>query len=152
MFDQLQQRMEDSFGDGGDGDIVDDIVWFSKNYKSQIAAYGKSMEDIREEMKRQGFDLFRPDGGPGRAAASKGISGLTQDQGNKLEGQLTNVQGRLMNIDKNVTDMAAFLYRIFDPISRIANNTDRLEAIEDSMSEVREGIARIVRDGIYMKR
>ena len=153
MFDQLQKRMEDSFDAGGDGDIVDDIVWFSKSYQSQIAAYGKSMKDIREEMKRQGFDLFRPDtSASGRSAVSKGISGLTQDQGNKLEGQLTNVQGRLMSIDKNVTDMATFLFRIFDPISRIADNTDRLEAIEDSMREVREGVGKIVREGIYMKR
>lgn len=152
MFDQLQQRMEESFDAGGDGDIVDDIVWFSKNYKNQIAAYGKSMEGIREEMKRQGFDLFLPDTAGGRSAASKGISGLTQDQGNKLEGQLTNVQGRLMSIDSNVSEMAVFLYRVFDPISRIADNTDRLEAIERGMVEVSEGISRIIREGLYMKR
>lgn len=151
LFDDLQERMEDSFGTGGDGDIVDDIVWFSKNYKDKIAAYGKNMEEVREEMKRQGFDLFKPED-TGRTAASKGISGLSQDQGNKLEGQLTNVQGRLMNIDKNVIDMANFLFRIFDPISRIADNTDRLEAIEDSMEEVREGIGKMVREGINLKR
>ncbi|SFU36459.1 hypothetical protein SAMN05216364_100622 [Porphyromonadaceae bacterium KHP3R9] len=151
MFDELQQRMEDSFDAGGDGDIVDDIVWFSKNYKDKIAAYGKSMEEVREEMKRQGFDLFEPEE-TGRTAASKGISGLSQDQGNKLEGQLTNVQARLMNIDKNVIDMANFLFRIFDPINRIADNTDRLEAIEDSMEEVKEGIGKMVREGINLKR
>lgn len=151
MFNELQQRMEDSFDSGGDGDIVDDMVWFSKNYKDKIAAYGKNMEEVREEMKRQGFDLFKPEDA-GRSAASKGISGLTQDQGNKLEGQLTNVQGRLMNIDKNVIDMASFLFRIFDPISRIANNTDRLEAIEQSMETIKSDIGRIVREGINVKR
>lgn len=153
MFDELQQRMEDSFDAGGDGDIVDDMVWFSKNYKDKIAAYGKSMEEVREEMKRQGFDLFKPDDtGTGRSAASKGISGLTQDQGNKLEGQLTNVQGRLMNIDTNVINMANFLLRIFDPINRIAENTDRLEAIEGGIDEVKNGIEKIVREGIALKR
>lgn len=151
MFDELQQRMEDSFDAGGDGDIVDDIVWFSKNYKDKIAAYGKSMEEVREEMKRQGFDLFKPED-TARSAVSKGISGLSQDQGNKLEGQLTNVQARLMNIDKNVIDMANFLFKIFDPINRIADNTDRLEAIEDSMEEVKEGIGKMVREGINLKR
>ena len=151
IFDELQKRMEDSFGTEGDGDIVDDIVWFSKNYKDKIAAYGKSMEEVRDEMKRQGFDLFKPED-IGRTAANKGISGLSQDQGNKLEGQLTNVQGRLMNIDKNVADMAGFLFRIFDPISRIADNTDRLAAIEDSMLEVKEGIGKMVREGINLKR
>lgn len=153
MFDELQKRMENSFDSGGDGDIVDDMVWFSQNYKDKIAAYGKSMEEVREEMKRQGFDLFKPDDSTsGRSAASKGISGLTQDQGNKLEGQLTNVQGRLMNIDKNVIDMANFLFRIFDPINRIANNTDRLEAIETGIAGVKEGIEKITREGLVIKR
>ncbi len=120
---------------------------------SSELAYGKSMEEVREEMKRQGFDLFKPDDtGTGRSAASKGISGLTQDQGNKLEGQLTNVQGRLMNIDTNVINMANFLFRIFDPINRIAENTDRLEAIEGGIDEVKNGIEKIVREGIALKR
>lgn len=152
MFDELQKRMEDSFSASGDESIVDDIVWFSNNYKDKIAAYGKNMEEVRDEMKRQGFDLFMPDAESSRSAASKGISGLSQDQGNKLEGQLTNVQGRLMNIDKNVIDMANFLFRIFDPISRIADNTDRLEAIETSMESVKTDISKMVRDGLFLKR
>lgn len=151
MFDELEERMSDSFDDGGDGDIIDDILWFSNQYKDKIAAYGEDMKAWQEEMKRQGFDLFKPED-TARSAVSKGISGLSQDQGNKLEGQLTNVQGKLMNIDKNVVDMASFLFRIFEPISRIADNTDRLAAIEDSMEEVKEGIGKMVREGINLKR
>jgi len=148
MFDELEQRMSDSFDDTGDGGIVDDIIWFSKEYKSNIEAYGEAMRQAQEALKQQGFDLFLPDG---RSAASKGISGLTQDQGNKLEGQLTNVQGRLMNIDKNVIDMANFLFRLFDPINRIADNTDHLEGIEVAAKRTTEVLERMDRDGLNLK-
>ena len=164
--EQMRQTFSDLAGDIGgslsdalvnsfkNGDVFGAVDAFEEKLNStieNIAAYGKSMEEVRDEMKRQGFDLFKPED-IGRTAANKGISGLSQDQGNKLEGQLTNVQGRLMNIDKNVADMAGFLFRIFDPISRIADNTDRLAAIEDSMLEVKEGIGKMVREGINLKR
>ena len=87
-----------------------------------------------------------------RSAVAIGISGLTHDQGNKLEGQLTNVIARLMSIDKNVVGMSSNLLRIFSPINRIANNTDRLEAIEYSMKEMKEGVDKIIREGIGIKK
>lgn len=150
MFDDLEKRMFDSI-DGGDGDIVDDIVWFSEAYKNKLSDYTKNMEAVRDEMAKQGFDIFQPDKDE-RSAAAKGISGLTQDQGNKLEGQLTIVTMRMMTIESNVIKMADNLFKIFDPIGRIADNTDRLEAIEGDMKVTREGIERINREGIYLKK
>lgn len=151
MFDELEKRMFESI-DGGDGDIVDDIVWFSEAYKNKLSDYTKNMEAVRDEMGKQGFDIFQPDKDAGRQAMTKGISGLTQDQGNKLEGQLTMVTMRLLTIDQNVVAMAEHLFRIFDPINRIADNTDRLEAIEGDMKVTREGIERMVREGLIMRR
>ena len=151
MFDDLEKRFDKSFDAGGDNDLVDDIVWFSKEYKKQIEAYGKNMEAARDEFKNQGIDIFQPTA-QDRQGVAKGISGLSQDQGNKLEGQLTHVTGKLMSIEKNVIDMATNLFRIFAPINRIADNTDRLEEIDDNMKIMREGIERITREGIYLKK
>lgn len=151
MFDDLEKRFEASFDVGGDNDIVDDIVWFSQEYKKQIEAYAKNMEAARDEFKNQGIDIFQPTA-QDRQGVAKGISGLTQDQGNKLEGQLTHVTGKLMSIEKNVIDMSVNLFRIFAPISRIADNTDRLEAIEDGIRSMEENIDKAIREGLYMKR
>ena len=54
-FDELQERMKSSYESGGDGTIVDDIIWFSKVYKDGIEAYGKDMEAAKEELKKTGL-------------------------------------------------------------------------------------------------
>lgn len=150
MFEELEHRFNSSFGTGEDNDIVDDIIWFSTAYQQQIDAFAHNMQAVKDELKKQGFDMFADSSA--RSAVAKGISGLTHDQGNKLEGQLTNVTARLMSIDKNVVGMSSNLLRIFSPINRIANNTNRLEAIEYSMKEMKEGVDKIIREGIGIKK
>lgn len=154
----IQKMMEDLFNsmDKGGGKYELDVnaaKIFTEGVKNLGEQYEREFNKLKEQFAAQGIDFDSADGSDGgRKAVNKGISSLTQDQGNKLEGQLTNVQGRLMNIDKHVVDMSQWLYRIFDPINRIADNTDRLEAIENSMQQTRDGIEKIVREGINIKR
>lgn len=154
----LQKMTEDLFKsmDKGGGKYELDVgatKLFTEGVKSLGSQYEREFNKLKEQFAAQGIDFDSADGSDGgRKAVNKGISSLTQDQGNKLEGQLTNVQGRLMNIEKHTIDMAQWLFRLFDPINRIAGNTDRLEAIENSMRDTREGIEKIVRDGINIKR
>ena len=150
MFDQLQDRFEKSVEDGGDGSIVDDIIWFTKNYKDKIAAYGKDMEAAREQLKMEGFDLFQST--TGRTAVAKGIAQASQDSVDENNARLTNIQGRLMEIAVDVKDMASGFLKIFNPINRIADNTDRLEAIEKGIIEVNEKFEKINREGLYLKK
>jgi len=154
LFDQLQQRMEDSFGKGGDGDIVDDIVWFSKVYKNQIAAYGESMEEVRKEMERQGFDLFKPDEAS-RSAVSKAISGVSQDSFDEFSGRLTflvmKVSG-LGTINASILDInqeqLAVMYAMLGHLEVIADNSNFLQRLR----EIDENISKLVRDGVNIKR
>lgn len=153
----IQKMTEDLFKsmDKGGGKYELDVgatKLFTEGVKNLGSQYEREFNKLKEQFAAQGIDFDSADGSDGgRKAVNKGISSLTQDQGNKLEGQLTNVQGRLMNIEKHTIDMAQWLFRLFDPINRIADNTDRLEAIENSMRDTREGIEKIVRDGINIK-
>ena len=150
-FDELQKRMHDSFyGENADGKIVDDIIWFSKVYKEGIAAYNKDMQDAKEELKKQGFNAWELDST--RKSASKGIAQASQDSVDENNGRLTNIQMILANMESNQANLSVLIFRIFDPINRIATNTDRLEKIENDMSGVKEGIEKINRDGINIKR
>lgn len=152
---KMMQALFDSMDKGG-GKYELDVnaaKIFTEGVKNLGEQYEREFNKLKEQFAAQGIDFDAADGSDsGRKAVNKGISSLTQDQGNKLEGQLTNVQGRLMNIDKHVVEMSQWLYRIFDPISRIADNTDRLEAIERATQDTREGIEKIVREGINIKR
>ena len=152
---KMMQSLFDSMDKGG-GKYELDVnaaKIFTDGVKSLGEQYEREFNKLKEQFAAQGIDFDSADGSDGgRKAVNKGISGITQDQGNKLEGQLTNVQGRLMNIDTHVVEMSQWLYRIFDPINRIADNTDRLEAIESAMRDTREGIEKMVRDGINIKR
>ncbi|SFL10132.1 hypothetical protein SAMN05216357_112130 [Porphyromonadaceae bacterium KH3CP3RA] len=154
LFDQLQQKMEDSFGEGGDGDIVDDIVWFSKVYKDQIAAYGESMEEVRKEMERQGFDIFRPDE-VSRSAASKAISGVSQDSFDDFSGRLTFLVMKVSDlgtINASILDtnqeQLAVMHAMLGHMEEIAENSRFLQHLR----EIDENIERLAREGTYIKR
>lgn len=151
MFDDLSSRMEKSFGDSGDGDIIDDIVWFSKNYKDKIAAYGENMQAVRDELKKQGFDVFLPSGGE-RNTAARGIAQASQSSVDENNGRLTYIQGVITNLEQGQTKLIDFVFRIFAPLNRIAENTDRLEKIENESRKTRETLEKIERDGLNLKK
>jgi len=88
----------------------------------------------------------------GRSSVAKGIAQASQDSVDENNGRLTNIAMILSNMEVNQANLGVLIFRIFDPINRIASNTDRLEKIETDMSGVKEGIEKINRDGINIKR
>lgn len=95
LFDSLQKRMEDSFDTGGDSDIVDDIVWFSREYKRGISQFGEAMDKARAELAKEGINIGSELEAAGRSAAAQGIARASQDDITKFNGQMTLVVERL---------------------------------------------------------
>ena len=95
LFDSLQKRMEDSFDTGGDSDIVDDIVWFSREYKRGISQFGEAMDKARAELAKEGIHIGSELEAAGRSAAAQGIARASQDDITKFNGQMTLVVERL---------------------------------------------------------
>lgn len=98
LFDTLQKRMEDSFGAGGDSDIVDDIVWFSREYKRGISQFGEAMDKARAELAKEGIHIGSELEAAGRSAAAQGIARASQDDITKLNGQMTLMVERVQTL------------------------------------------------------
>lgn len=155
-FDELQERMKKSYGDGGDGTIVDDIIWFSKVYKEAISEYGKDMEEAREELRKQGFDAFTPnETSQGRKAVAQGFQSVTQDSFDEFSGRVTYIVMRLTSIGESVNssnelsrEQLLIIQSMAGYLETIAENSFFLERL----AVIDENIERIARDGINLKK
>lgn len=151
-FDELQRRMQESFGDNGDGDIRDDIRWVVGQAKGNIERYKDAMDAMRAEMEREGMAL--PDD-TSRKAEARGIGRMTQDSAERLEGLMTVQVDRLSSLvtyakqtDDYQRDAKVYFATMMRQIDRIAANSDYLRKLESIASDM----YRVAQDGIYIKR
>lgn len=152
-FDELQRRMEASFGADGDGDIRDDIRWIVDSTKGNIDKYKEAMDAMREEMERQGLQL--PDMDASRKAEARGIGRMTQDSAERLEGLMTVQVDRLSTLvtyakqtDDYQRDARVYFATMMRQIDRIAANSDHLQKLESIASDM----YRVAQEGVYLKR
>lgn len=148
---------------------------------SAIENGNKFLEQYQEEMKKHGFDLYKPDDkdSDSRTAIEQGIQGVSQDSITEMNGRLTATTMFLSDILKAVmsqteatnsmclvmVDMKAVTVSINDNIriirdntsviishlESIDNNTSKLNDIQKDMSSVRKGIERINDKGVKMQ-
>jgi hypothetical protein len=152
FFDELQQRMTDSYGANGDQSIVDDILWFSNVYKEGIDAYTKDMKDAQDELKKQGFDLFQNDST--RTSTSKGIAQASQDSIDELNGRMTYLVMKVSDIGtisseqlNTGTEQLAVMRAKLSQLDVMTENSEFLR----HLSYIRDDISKVVRDGINLK-
>lgn len=151
LFADLEKRMKESYGATGDQNLTDDIDWFMTKYPQLIDSYNKGLAELQKRIKEAyGTDPFKD--ATGRTAVNKGIAQASQDSINEVNGRLTNIQGSLIVISERTVHIADLLFGVFEPLNRIADNTDRLEAIESATEKTREALEKIERDGINLKR
>lgn len=153
FFDELQQRMEDSYKAGGDQSIVDDILWFSNVYKDGIDAYTKDMKDAQDELSKQGFDLFQNDST--RTSASKGIAQASQDSIDELNGRMTFLVMKVTDIGtisseqlNTGTEQLAVMRAMLSQLDIMTENSEFLK----KLNSISEDISKMNRDGITIKR
>lgn len=152
-FDKLQKSMEDSFGDGGDQSITDDIIEFKRNYRKLVGEYKRAKEEARSELNKEGVDGWG-DNSQREAVARKGLAQASQDSINELMGLATNqlLQLRLLvEIERGRTSMDKLRGQILQGIARnvelIASHTQHLA----KLNEVSRDLSIIKRDGVTIK-
>lgn len=121
--------------------------------EQEVEALRKEQEAISEEMLRKREELAKTFGWQSEADKEQqsGKAGafatITQDQGTKLEGLFTSVQGHVSNMDDLLKDIAMAMYEASDTLLRIEANTAYCKYLE----QLAEDIAELKRDGIKMK-
>ncbi len=139
LFNDLEKRFNDSFKAGGDESIVDDIIWFSKEYKSGMDAFAADLQLAKQELEKQGVDIFGVE--RSRSGATKGIAQASQESINELSGGIYSMRlslSTLVDVGKEQTLLLKVYKAVLD---RISENTEYCrylvqvkEALEDMNS------------------
>lgn len=135
LFNELEQRFNDSFKAGGDQSITDDLIWFDKIYKGNLDKYKEAMDQAKAELERQGYDAWSSDS---RTGTSKGIANASQDSVDELNGRATAIQGYTYNIQENTAALVRHSASMLEHLSGIRDNTARLESIERIARDIRD--------------
>lgn len=77
-----------------------------------------------------------------------GFAAISQDQGTKLEGMFTSGLNHWVSIDEKTEDVAGRMASAEGHLAKIAENTGKSAGF---LSEIKEDIKRIIRDGLRMK-
>ena len=105
MFKQLEDEMNASFGQGGDENLVDDIMRFTDSWTEGLELYGEQMDEARQYMKEAGYDIL--DNKSQRQAGTKSSLGASQESIDESNGRLTAIQGHTYEINENVRRLVA---------------------------------------------
>lgn len=89
--------------------------------------------------------------GATRQATSKGFASMSQDSANELNGRFTALQGHTFNIQEGMKILQANSTQALKHLAGIETNTARLEAVENGINSVKQGISEINTKGIYIK-
>ncbi|WP_042373046.1 hypothetical protein [Bacteroides neonati] len=114
----------------------DDI---QKKYKELIEA----MTAARDNMAKD----FGWESTTSQSGKAGDFTTITQDQGTKLEGLFTSVQGHVSNIDDTVKDISMIMGKAIDALSKIVENTAYCKYLEQMAADISE----LKRDGFKMQ-
>ncbi len=135
-FKDLQDRLEESFGIGGDQDITDDIAILLNSAPQLIAAWDKAMKDAESAAKAARLDWGKTSSSGGGLAGQirreltedtgtelAAIFRSTRDDGRKALSQGRTQIGHLINIEKNTQETVYRLDRAILELIDINKNT-----------------------------
>ncbi len=121
--------------------------------QAEIEALRKQQESITEDMLKKREELANALGWKSESEREqqKGKAGafttMTQDQGTKLEGLFTSVQGHVSTIDDTVKDISMIMGKAIDALSKIVENTAYCKYLEQMAADISE----LKRDGFKMQ-
>ena len=155
VFDRFSERLAESLDPvNGDGDVVDDYDWLTRQMDERDERYVAMLEAIKRRASERGFELWGDDTKQeGRQAKAKGLSAsISQDSADELNG---NFYALLIYADKTsqgVTGIQDSLIRGITLLERIARNTDRLETVETEIVTTRRLFQEVVNNGLTLRR
>lgn len=112
LFNDLENRFNDSFGSGGDQDITDDLMWMEQEYQKKLDDYGKAMEQVKGSLKKSGYDAWSPTNQ--MTGISKSIATASEQQISGLAAGINTQNFYLSSIPAIGRDVAAILAIVRD--------------------------------------
>lgn len=160
MFDELEQRMFDSFGVNGDGSIVDDLAWMENEYQKRLSQYDEGMMQAQETMERLGYNLWASDEKE-RTGYTKNSLGASQESVDESNGRLTALQGKAEDIYTEqkaqtgiMSDLRAQSSSILEEVMGIHDDTTAIRSavgeLHNIAKEIRSGVGTITDRGVKM--
>lgn len=136
IFDELGERFIASFDPGGDQSIVDDMMWFDKEYQNRLAAYEQAMKDAQQAGKDMGYDFFTPTSS--RTGTQGAISSASQESISELSGGVLALRSAVADIRNMQRDELEIHRAAFAVFVRISDNTEYCRYLERMNSSVEE--------------
>lgn len=138
----------------------------------------KFLEFYQEEMKKHGFDLYKPDDESSRSAVSKGLQSVTQDSVDEMMGRLmattiilndilvainrqadgqesvvlamSDLKTASLLVNENVKIIKENMSIVIFYLKNIDANTSRLKGIQEDIVSVRVAVESMVDKGVTM--
>lgn len=148
VVDKFDAQLKDWYKDWvakSEGGLTDQEYDQLKGSYDQIV---KNALDERNNLK----DLFGWESNDSREAAAKGVSSMSQDSADQLNGNFYTMLIYLDKTSTGVTSINTLLAQGLDTLNRIATNTDRLEQIEKSTVAMQKDLQTIVNKGLLMRK
>lgn len=144
--EMYSERLEEWWKKFGKAMEDNDLSEAERNSLSEeYMQYVEEAIKLRDQLAAAtGYDNTK-ESGSGQTGKAGSFSAMSQDQGTKLEGLFTSVQGHVSNIDTLVEDVAAKMNTAEGYLARIAENTGISAA---TATEIKELIQKLTRDGI----
>lgn len=164
MFDTLEEKMFDSFGEGGDQSIVDDLMWMEEEYAKRLKEYESAMTDAKETLSSQGYDAWSPDEEETeRKGATKSGITASQDSVDYQNARLTTMQGHTYEINEGVKSLKAQNIALINNTASILREVQGIHedttsissetaAMRADLSAVRAELSSINKNGVNIKR
>jgi hypothetical protein len=122
MLGDLEKRMKESFDEGGDSDLSDDIAWFFNAYPDLVDKFNSELSDAQKKMKEQfGINTFSRDSD--QSATTGAIKSVTQDSFEIWLGQFTAIRIHTSNIYDLMLGMVKDNELVRGCLFRIEENT-----------------------------
>jgi len=154
-FKTLEDAMAASYAVGGDQSWLDDFQKFYSQSPELIKTFNQGMSDAQTAAAGAGLSIFSSTKAEStRTATTTGITSLSQETGNEMNGRFTVIQGHTFRLAEGMDILRANSAQTLKYLAGIEANTDyckRLEAIDGNIKKVSEGIDIITLKGITLK-
>lgn len=159
IFEEFSDRLAESLVPTGDGDVLDDYEWLMEQMQAKDALYVDSLEQIKRRAQQMGFWGFgaSEDGtaaAAGRKATSKGITAVSQESVDELNGRLTAGLIYLDGISLTVGGINKQLTAGVSLLREITENTrhcERLEAMAEDLRSMKADIGSMNTRGVAVR-
>lgn len=110
-------------------EMMEEMKKKNEQFKKFLEVYDKELEGI-------GIDINGSESGAGRSAEARGIARASQESVDENNARLAMMQQHTYSINANVAQLVSFSASALEHLSAIHANTNRLERIEKSLSNI----------------